>query len=391
MKNLINIFILILGIASCTSTRKLIEKGDYDKAINKLCRKLAGQKDKPTESIRLLEMAFQKAQNEDLYKEKELLAETQESKWVKIYAIHLRIDERQNKIKPLLPLVSKDDYKAGFDFINTLERKRESKTNSIEYFYNTALDKMDLSRKTGKHESAIEAYNFLINIDNLINNYKDVTQLKRKAKELGTKNYLVLITNNTYKILPFQLEDKLLDIRVSELDRNWKHFDMRKQKDLVYDYEIVLNLTNLEFSPERESSTTVEDEYEEKVNEYVKDKKGNILKDSSGRPIKNEHIVTFKNNLEKIVQSKSTLLSGHLEWFNTQTKNIERSEPLNVEINFMNTFGRLVKGDIHKVSPKGKEILSGRSAFFPSNEQMTLDAGDKMKSIVKDIICRIEN
>ena len=50
------------------------------------------------------------------------------------------------------------------------------------------------------------------------------------------------------------MERDLLSIAVDDLTKNWKHFDMKENPLTEYDYHIILNLTNLQFSPEKEKN-----------------------------------------------------------------------------------------------------------------------------------------
>ncbi len=389
------IYLLLISVVvisiSCSSTSKLIEQGNYDKAINQLVEKLAGKKNKKTKDVRNLELAFKKAQDKDLRNEADLKLTKEESSWELIYDIYQNIDRRQDLIQPLLPLVSKEGYQAKFQFVNVAELKKESKDNSIGYFYKSAVQLIEEARKLNNQEAARSAFEFLNKIDLLSSNYKDVRQLKAMAKELGTDYYLVKVLNNTFKIFPANLEENLLMMDVSGLSTNWKQFDTRKQSERNYKYQIVMNLQNLEFSPEKEKSRIIEDEYDETTTEVIKDKKGNPVKDSLGKVMKKEVITHYTSSIEEVSQLKTVTLSGQLEWFNVSTKNIDRSEPLRVEFTFNNTYGRLIKGDRSKVSKQNRQILSGRMLEFPSNERMTLDAGEKIKDIVKDIIHRVEH
>ena len=138
MKNLIYFFSLIFFLSSCTNINKIIESGNYDDAISRLTSKLTGKKKKSRENVVNLEFAFKKAQERDLAAEAEYLMDDDENKWEKIYAIHTRIENRQRLVEGLLPLISEDGYKAGFKFINTSERKKESKANSAEYYYKSS-------------------------------------------------------------------------------------------------------------------------------------------------------------------------------------------------------------------------------------------------------------
>ena len=240
------IYLLLISVVvisiSCSSTSKLIEQGNYDKAINQLVEKLAGKKNKKTKDVRNLELAFKKAQDKDLRNEADLKLTKEESSWELIYDIYQNIDRRQDLIQPLLPLVSKEGYQAKFQFVNVAELKKESKDNSIGYFYKSAVQLIEEARKLNNQEAARSAFEFLNKIDLLSSNYKDVRQLKAMAKELGTDYYLVKVLNNTFKIFPANLEENLLMMDVSGLSTNWKQFDTRKQSERNYKYQIVMNL-----------------------------------------------------------------------------------------------------------------------------------------------------
>ena len=377
---------ILISLISCVSTTKMIEKGNYDQAIEKLVHKLAGNKSKKRDDVINLEYAFKKAQSADLALESAYLEDKEESKWLNIYNIHTRIENRQAKIEPLLPIISKDGYRAAFNFINTKERKRESKNNSIEFLYMSAKDLIENSKRTKNKESAREAYNKLLQIDGFTKNYKDIEQLKKETKYYGTSHYLVKIVNNTQTIIPVQLESDLLSISVKELDKNWKAFDMRLDPSVTYDYNIIMNLTSIEFSPEREKTRIIDDVMEEETEEILKDRFGKPILDSLGKEQKRKFTETHTSTLEEVTQVKSAIIGGRLDWINLINKNIEYTKPIQVENLFENKFARLIRGDASKVSKLNQKLLKNRAVGFPSNQNMLLDTGEKLKNIIKDMI-----
>jgi hypothetical protein len=377
---------ILISLISCVSTTKMIEKGNYDQAIEKLVHKLAGNKNKKRDDVINLEYAFKKAQSADLALESAYLEDKEESKWLNIYNIHTRIENRQAKIEPLLPIISKDGYQAAFNFINTKERKRESKNNSIEFLYMSAKDLIENSKRTKNKESAREAYNKLLQIDGFTKNYKDIEQLKKETKYYGTSHYLVKIVNNTQTIIPVQLESDLLSISVKELDKNWKAFDMRLDPSVTYDYNIIMNLTSIEFSPEREKTRIIDDVMEEETEEILKDRFGKPILDSLGKEQKRKYTETHTSTLEEVTQVKSAIIGGRLDWINLINNNIEYTKPIQVENLFENKFARLIRGDASKVSKVNQKLLKNRAGGFPSNQNMLLDTGEKLKNIIKDMI-----
>lgn len=66
------------------------------------------------------------------------------------------------------------------------------------------------------------------------------------------ENYLVKINNQTNQIIPADVEAELLKWSVDGLNSKFKNFDVKANPALNYDHYILLNLTQMEFSPERE-------------------------------------------------------------------------------------------------------------------------------------------
>src|SRR5262245_33449438 len=110
-------FLLVFLLSSCQTAKKYVESGDYDSAIHLCLQKLRGKKNKKTEYVQALELAFKKAQDRDLATIRQLKSEDRPEYWERIHDIHLDIRDRQSKVNPLLPLVSKKGYSAHFDFV----------------------------------------------------------------------------------------------------------------------------------------------------------------------------------------------------------------------------------------------------------------------------------
>jgi len=177
-----------------------------------------------------------------------------------------------------------------------------------------------------------------------------------------------------------------LRLSVEGLNRKFQNYDVKANPTIQYDYYIVMNLTQLEFSPERERSRVYDDINEIETIEVVKDKNGKPKRDSLGKEIKEKIITRYVASIEEITQSKSVLLGGKLEYTHALTGDIEFSKPINVEGLFENHLARLIKGDRDYVSKDCRKKLNGKLVSFPSNEDLLRDAAEKMKKLVKDII-----
>lgn len=386
MKNLYCYLLFLLVLTSCANVDKMIDKGQYDQAIDKLVHRLAGKKNKKKDEVIALEYAFKKAQDRDLRTEKTLRDENIPENWTRVYTIHNQITSRQNKIEGLLPLETNDGYQATFNFVNIDELKKESKRNTADFYYQSALSLIDESRRSGDKNAAREAYNYLNKIDGLFSQYKEKEQLKKDALNLSMENYLVKINNQTNQIIPADVEAELLKWSVDGLNSKFKNFDVKANPALNYDHYILLNLTQMEFSPEREKTRIYDDVNEITTEEVVKDRNGKPRRDTLGKEIKEKVVTRYVATIEEISQLKSVLVGGRLEFINVRSTDIEFTKSLQVEGVFENKMARLIKGDRSYVTDECERKLKGRLVVFPSNETILLDAVEKLKSQVKNII-----
>lgn len=122
MKKIIYASILFIIISSgCKVAEKEFRKGDYDEAINICVKKLIDNPDKSEYSL-ILEEAFSRANEEELSMIKVLNTEGRPDRWEEIYHIYESVHNRQNKIKPLLPIfIGEEERDAEFVFINSVD------------------------------------------------------------------------------------------------------------------------------------------------------------------------------------------------------------------------------------------------------------------------------
>ena len=137
MKNLSTLIgiMTMVFFSACTSLEKMVETGHYDQAIVKVAKKISGKKNKKTKDIKILESAFAKIIEEDLTRAANLKESGRASAWDEVFNAYVSIEERQELVRPFLPLVSKDGYKANFNFANVQTLKNEAADNAIVYHY----------------------------------------------------------------------------------------------------------------------------------------------------------------------------------------------------------------------------------------------------------------
>ena len=367
---------------SCTSVRKLIEQGRYDEALYYSIKKVQGKKHKKRKYVEAIEKAFAKVTKKDMSEIAFLKKERNGANWDKIYNILLRIDKRQKRIEPLLPLVSKDGYRAKFKFVNVAPLIIEAKKEAADYHYQKALGYLKRAEKGDKY-AARRAYDELNKIGKYYANYKDVEFLKSKAYELGQDRVLITVRNRSGMILPKRFFEELKNINTSALNDKWiKFYTDEDNYNGNYDYIVNLNISEILISPEREK----EREYEEKKRikdgyVYKKDANGKEVLDSTGHKIKVYKYKEVRALVHELYRTKQVHVRGDLKIKDMHNRTIKKSVPVNVDAVF-ESYACRYTGDKRALSKETRRHLKKYPEPFPSNEEMILMAVDDLKKIL---------
>ena len=134
-------FLLLFVLSSCTSPQKLVESGNYDDAVYLAVKRLSGKKNKKEKYVLALEEAFQKATVRDMRLAERLKREGLPENWPKINDAYRRIRNRQERVAPLLPLISKEGIRADFRFVKV----DETQTNQDWDDQKEAANKINLN------------------------------------------------------------------------------------------------------------------------------------------------------------------------------------------------------------------------------------------------------
>jgi len=379
--------IISLVLASCASPMKLVETGNYDQAIELAVKKLAGKKTKKTKYVMALEDAFYKTTTRDMAFADQLKKEGRPENWQKINDIYKKIRRRQDKIKPLLPLIDKDGIKADFRFVKVEGLELESKEKAATFLYEDARRLLTLA-KEGDKMAAREAYTQLEKIKRYYTSFRDRTQLMNLAQELGTSYILFQMTNNAPVVLPLGFEREITRMSVNDLNSRWKEYHTRQQSEIEYDYKVVMNITAIQVSPgvvqERQY---VDDREIEDGFDYVLDENGNVKKDTSGNDIKVPRIVVIRAEVLETYQNKAANVSGQLEYIDLRQNQIINTDRIAVEAIFEN-YAATFRGDDRALSKESKQRIGNRPLPFPENEDLLFTAAEELKPVIKEKIAR---
>lgn len=386
----ITLFISILFLAfSCgvKTTQSLLSDGNYDGAIDRAVEALKTKKDSKGKQdyVYLLEEAFAKAKDRDLRSLELMEKEKNPANLERIYNTYVQLTNRQEKIRPLLPLqLLKQGKNAQFPFDNYSDQIVSSKNALSKYLYDNAVV---LLKSTNKLDSR-KAYDDLAYIESINPNYKNAKKLMDDALFKGTDFVNVYATNETEMIIPKQLQNDLLDFSTYGLNDKWTVYHSVKQKNVKYDYGLILNFREIYISPEQ----IKEKEFikEKQIKDGVKtlfDSKGNPVKDSLGRPVKVDNFKTIKINIYEYRQYKACQITAKVDYLDLKTNQLLQSFPVASEFVFENIYSTY-RGDRNACDENYLGYFNKRAVPFPNNEQMVFDTGEDLKAKLKDIIVR---
>jgi hypothetical protein len=388
LKKLLSIFSLVFLLVSCNSVKrnqKLLAQGDYERAIELAVKKL--QKDKNSQNndahIAILEKAFEKATSEDTRRIAFLQKQGNSAAAKEIYYTYQNMDYIQDRIRPLLPIYSTTLVRnAQFTMVDYSSKIIDAKDDYIVYLYDEAAIYMN----TQTPKDYRTAYHIYCELEEMQANYKDVTNKKKDARFYGTEFVLVALNNSTNQILPYRLEQELLNLNTYGLDDFWTEYHAQKEQGTEYSYGITLNIRDIAISPEKINET--EERRTKRIKdgwEYEYDKRGNVAKDSLGNDIKKDKYVSVTAHVTYTAQVKSAFVGGDVIYTDRITGQTLNRFPLSSEFVFENTFARF-RGDKRALTREDRSFLKYDFIPFPSSEQMVYDTGEDLKLKLKDII-----
>lgn len=383
MKKILYFLSIIALMASCKSSTSLLQDGDYDEAISVSVKKLI-KKPSKTKEVSILDRAFHLANDYDNDAIKTLKGSGRNDQWEKILNHLYKLRNRQNVVKRVSPRILQ---KINFREIDYNEAIATARHNVAEYFY--AHGTKLLMKKDKK--SARQAYNELYKVKRLFPNYKDIDNRMDDALAMGTCQVLFEMQNSTDKIMPKGFEVELLSATLKDLNKQWINFDTKENKNIFYDYTILLSLKNIEVSPEHVKTKEYEESMEVKDGfQYVLDENGNVKKDTSGNDIKIPKTKIIKAYVKETSLAKSAIVRGKIEIFDNRSDQLIKTETITFRSDFYHSWAR-ANGELKALSHKTRRKLKNRRIPFPNDLQMVYDTNEDLKKVTKYYISRYRN
>jgi hypothetical protein len=389
MKKITLLLAFFTLIASCgvRQTRESLTSGDYDAAIRNAIDGLRNRKDAKGKQdyVYLLEEAFAKAKERDLRNITTWFKDANPSNLEQIFNTYQQLNNRQELIRPLLPLkLLKEGRNAIFPFEDYTDQIVSSKNALSKHLYDNSKillaskDKMNFRK----------AYDDLTYLNQINPGYKDVASLINEAQFKGTDYVSVFTKNETNMVIPARLQNDLLDFSTFGLNDKWTVYHSNRQKDIHYDYGLIVNFRQINISPEqiKEKEFIKEKQIKDGVKTLL-DSNGNVVKDSLGNPIKVDNFKTIRISIYEFKQFKSTQVTAKVDYIDFKNNQLIDTFPLASEFVFEHIYATY-NGDKRACDDNYLPYFDKRAIPFPSNEQMVYDSGEDLKTKLKNIIVR---
>lgn len=333
--------------------------------------------------VPLIFEAYNKGQQEDENRLKQIETLTNPSKYQEAYQIINRLQERQKTI-------------AGIDGRLISGKTYNFKTKDYSAAYKTIQEKYaqflyDEGKSflnQGGKLNAQTAYQKFQVLESVYSNYKDTRSLMNTARTNGMYKVLVQLVNNTEVVIPKLLEKDLLDFNSYGLDSNWTEFYTGKLNS-SYDYVIQLSFETINVSPEREKIEV--HNFEKKIVDGKEElvQNGVVVKDKDGKPVMVDRYITVKSRFEEVQRIKEAAITARYYLIDNQKEQAIDSKNLVSQYIFRDSYGTY-KGDRRSLDRDYINMIGRRPAPFPSNEQMIFDCGQDLKRKFKNEIIRMK-
>lgn len=380
------VLFLLLACSGVKKTQEAINMGDYGQAMNKAMDNLAGNKTKKANQpyIHLLEQAYKKNTERELQQIAFLEKEGNPANLERIYTGYTTLKNIQERIRPLLPLYIQEERRnAKFDFTNYDDTIIAVKKELSGYLFANASG---LLKNATNKDDYRKAYDDFVYLNELDPGYPQTKEKMELAYAKGLDFVKVSMFNDSDQIIPVRLEEELLNFNTYGLNDLWTQYHAQPKKDIRYDYEMQVAFKNIAISPEKITETQISKEKQIKDGfTYAQDSNGNILKDSLGNKIQIDKFKTVRCNFYQFTQYKAVQVNGNILFVDLKTDQTLNSYPLTSEFVFQHVYANY-KGDKRALENDLISLLSNVSVPFPTNEQMVMDAGNDLKSKLKNIL-----
>jgi uncharacterized protein YceK len=382
MKKIVSVsIILILILSGCSSSKKQLEKGNYEAALDKAVKQLR-KDNRDTKQISILDKSFKTLSEQDNERIRYLKLEEKPANWDEIYQINKRMSDRQAYVRTVTPL-ELNGKTIEYPYVDYMPEMVAAKRKSADFYFAHGNELM----KNKLKESYRQAYYEFIRARDYVGNYEGIDNKIDDAKYLGMSRVLITLQNKSLIKFDQEFEQDLLSLDLPRLNSEWVEYHTQDlNQNTQYDYFVNVNVRNIIVSPDQtmQKDTVVKKEVEDGFS-YQLDKKGNVMKDSLGNDIKTKKYKTLQCALIETIQSKACQINGDVEVIQVNPNKVLKKDPLGAQSDFEYVSARAL-GDIQALSQAQIEKTKSKAVPFPSDMEMVLRCSDALKQAINGAV-----
>jgi hypothetical protein len=375
------VFILAIIFSGCGSSKKQLQKGNYDAAIAKAVKQLRKDRN-DVKQIEILEQSYKVANDQDNEKIRFLKMEGRPNNWDQIYLVYKSLNDRQSLVKTVTPL-NKNGESVDFPFIDYMADMVAAKRKAADFYYAHGNELM----KSGLKDSYRQAYDEYVRAKQYIGDYEGIDNKILDAKNLGMSRVFVSVQNTSMIKFPKEFEQDLLALDLPALNSEWvEYFTQNLNDNTKYDYFVDVKVKNVAVSPDQtlQKDTVIKRDVEDGFT-YALDKKGNVMKDTLGNDIKIKKYKTLQCALVESVQLKACRIDGDIQVIQANPDKMLKKDPIFAESAFKNVSSRAL-GDIQALNADQLARTKTTTVPFPTDIEMVVRCSETLKNAIRGAI-----
>jgi hypothetical protein len=365
---------LVIILAGCGSSKKQLQKGNYDVAIDKAVKDLR-RNPNDQKQVATLESAYKVANEQDNERIRFLKMEGKPNNWDEIYQLYKRLYDRQTAVRTIPSL--------NFPYVDYMQEMIIAKRKAADFYYAHGMELMKNNVKDSYRQANAE----FIRAKQYVGDYEGIDGKISESRYLGISRVLVAIQNKSVIKFPKEFEDQLLMLDLPSLSSEWVEYHTRNlDQNTQYDYYINVNVVNVLVTPDQTitADSVIKRNIEDGFN-YVLDKKGNVMKDTLGNDMKVKKYKTVQCALVETIQRKSCRIEGDVEVIQVNPNKVLKKDPIGAQSNFENVSSRAL-GDLQALNQQQLERTRSKVVPFPTDIDMVIRCSENLKMAIRGAI-----
>ncbi len=375
------LMILIIALSGCGSSKKQLERGNYDAAIDLAVRDLR-RDPSDYKQIATLDRSYKIVNEQDIERIRFLKIEDKPANWDEIYQINKRLSDRQALVRSVTPL-ELNGRTIEYPYVDYMPEMVAAKRKSADFYYAHGNELM----KNQLKDSYRQAYYEFVRAKEYVGNYEGIDNKIEDSKYLGMSRVLITLQNRSILKFTQEFEEDLLSVNLPAINSEWVEYHTQNlNPDIKYDYLINVNVKNIAVSPDQtmQRDSVIKREVEDGFS-YQLDKNRNVMKDSLGNDIKTKKYKTLQCALVETVQSKACQIDGDIEIVQMNPKKVLKKDPMGAQSNFEHVSARAI-GDVQALNQTQLNKTKTQPMPFPSDMEMVFRCSEALKQAINGAI-----